>query len=244
MAIYSPKYGTISEPVCLSGYLPAAAATYRSIWPIAATTGVVQINATAQTSFVSAANAADTVAGTGARSVTVIGLNGSYQRVRETVNTNGQTASPLTNTYCAIEKAQVIASGSNHSAVGLVYVGNGGPTTGVPTNPMAVIAANESVSSGIHGGVAVGEKFCITGYDISIYQGTANDYIFTLTCLDIPTVTQWYPFHEHATPTTYNSRRFDIPIEIPEKTIFRLDVVSTSGTLACRARLFGFYTLA
>lgn len=81
---------------------------------------------------VSSSNAADTAAGTGARTVLVSGLNSSYVEISETVALNGLTAVPTVNQYLRISGLTVLTAGSGGEAAGNLYVGTGVLTAGVP----------------------------------------------------------------------------------------------------------------
>lgn len=85
-----------------TSYVPLTALA--TIWqPTAATT--VRIKA--------GGNANDTAAGTGARSVTVEGLDSSFARATETIATNGASASSSTSTsFIRIDKAYVETAGA------------------------------------------------------------------------------------------------------------------------------------
>lgn len=85
-------------------------------------------------------NAADAAAGTGARTVSITTLNGSYAEVTQTVTLNGITAVPLTSTHIATNSALVLTTGSGGTNAGLltIRVAGGGaarsylsPTDGV-----------------------------------------------------------------------------------------------------------------
>lgn len=56
--------------------------------------------------------AADTAAGTGARTVLIYGINGSYARTTETVTLNGAVNVPTVNSYLHIHLMQVTSSGT------------------------------------------------------------------------------------------------------------------------------------
>lgn len=81
---------------------------------------------------VSSANANDTAAGTGARIVKVTGLDAEWNIVSDTVSLNGQTAVALTNVVLHPFLIQVLTAGSGGTNAGILYVGSGTLTSGVP----------------------------------------------------------------------------------------------------------------
>lgn len=88
--------GTIFTPICLGGF-------YRSPQASGATT--LRIKA--------GGNANDDASGTGARSVTLVGLNERFEIVSETINTAGASASSVTTaTFTRLYRAYVETSGT------------------------------------------------------------------------------------------------------------------------------------
>lgn len=65
-------------------------------------------------------NVNDTSAGTGARTVLVYGIDGSYNRVTETVTMNGTSTVDTVNSYLHIHLMQVITVGSGNVNAGVI----------------------------------------------------------------------------------------------------------------------------
>ena len=74
--------------------------------------GVYPFLAAAATLAVSSASAADTAAGTGARTVLVSGLNSSYNTITETVTLNGTTPVNTVNQFLRVNLFTTVTSGS------------------------------------------------------------------------------------------------------------------------------------
>ena len=88
---------------------------------------------------VSSSDTNDTSAGTGARTVQIAGLDGDYNEVSETITLNGQTAVTTTNSFIRVNRALVLTAGSGEANAGIIYVGTGTVTLGVPANVYTTI---------------------------------------------------------------------------------------------------------
>ena len=93
----------------------------------------------ATTMTVSSSDANDTSAGTGARTVLISGLDGSYNEISETITMNGQTPVTTSNSYLRVNRALVLTAGSGEVNAGIIYVGTGTVTAGVPANKYTTI---------------------------------------------------------------------------------------------------------
>jgi len=88
----------------------------------------------AQNLTISSGNAADAAAGTGMRTVRVAGLDADWNVVYEDVTLNGQTGVALTKVKLHPYVMIGTSTGSGGTNAGIVYVGWGTITTGVPAN--------------------------------------------------------------------------------------------------------------
>jgi hypothetical protein len=125
---------------------------------------------------ISSGSTNDTAAGTGARTVYILGINGDGSEVAETVTLNGQTAVNTTYTYTEIQRMVVMTVGSGGVNAGQIYAGTGTVTTGVPANVYGHIAVGENQSLMGHFTVPAG----YTGYMMrgKISSGTpTNGYV-------------------------------------------------------------------
>jgi len=98
----------------------------------------------ASTMTVSSSDVNDTSAGTGARTVLISGLDASYNEASETIILNGQTAVTTVNTYIRMNRAIVLTAGSGGVNAGIIYVGTGTVTSGVPANIYTTINGDGS----------------------------------------------------------------------------------------------------
>lgn len=146
-----------------------------TVWPVP---GAILGHPAATTIMkISSSSANDTAAGTGARTVQVLGINGTGGYVQEIVTLNGQTAVNTVNEYDAIERMTVLTVGSGAANAGTIYAGTGTVTSGVPAVPYSAIGPGDNFS-------LVGHWTCPTGYKGYLVAGkltsgttNANQYI-------------------------------------------------------------------
>ena len=106
--------------------------------------GLYSYPPSASTMTVSSSDVNDTSAGTGARTVLISGLDASYNETSETITLNGQTAVTTVNTYIRMNRAIVLTAGSGGVNAGIIYVGTGTVTSGVPANIYTTINGDGS----------------------------------------------------------------------------------------------------
>ena len=113
---------------------------------------------------ISSSSADDTAAGTGARTVRILGINGTGGYAEEIVTLNGQTAVNTVNTYDSVETMTVLTAGSDGGNAGTIYAGTGTVTSGVPAVPYSAIGVGDNVS-------LVGHWTCPTGHTGYLVKG-------------------------------------------------------------------------
>jgi hypothetical protein len=123
------------------GFNPDIDNTLETVW---AQGGLYSYLAAASVLLVSSSSTADAAAGTGARTVTLTGLDANYNEISETVTLNGQTAVNTTNSYIRIYRMVVRSAGSGGQNAGVIYAGTGTVTAGVPANKYATIAVGDN----------------------------------------------------------------------------------------------------
>jgi len=131
--------------VTIAGYNSDVDQAWEMITPV----GNLTYPAAALQMTVSSADADDTSAGTGARTVLITGLDANYAVISETVTMNGQTAVTTTNSFLRINSMLVTTAGTSLANEGIIYIGSGVLTSGVPATIYNVIAAgfNNATSS-------------------------------------------------------------------------------------------------
>lgn len=145
------------EIVQVFGYNGDLDQTEESIWPA---DGTVPHPAAASVLKVSSSSASDTAAGTGARTVFISGVNGTFDVVSETVTLNGQTAVNTINSYRYVNQLYVASLGSGTANAGNINVGTGTVTAGVPAVLYDMIAIGFNQRTTAHYCVPAG----FTGY--------------------------------------------------------------------------------
>lgn len=123
------------DPLLKFGTRSATAAnTASTIWE--GPTALYAYMSTAQQLKVVSTSANDTSAGTGIRTLKVIGLDSNYDEIEESVTMNGTTQVTTTNSYLRVFRAYGETSGSLYTNAGTISVlDNAGTTTQAIINP-------------------------------------------------------------------------------------------------------------
>ena len=187
----------------------------------------------ATTMTVSSSDANDTSAGTGARTIQISGLDGSYNEVSETIIMNGQTAVTTSNTYLRVNRALVLTAGSGGANAGIIYVGTGTVTAGVPVNKYTTIngdGLNQSL-----------QAFWTVpaGYTAYIYQTNISTGNSSSTPAVLKTILVIRPFggvfntKEVITLTDGNHlQNYNFPIKVTEKSDIEFRAESSSPSVS------------
>lgn len=162
------------DVVHVFGHNPDIGTTEETIWPA---NGRVVHPASPTIMKISSSSANDTAAGTGARTVYILGINGTGGYVEETVTLNGQTAVNTVNSYDAIQRMTVMSVGSGGVNAGTIYAGTGTVTSGVPAVPYSAIGVGDNLSLVGHWTCPVGYTGYITFGTISCGDTNGNQYI-------------------------------------------------------------------
>ena len=94
-------------------------------------TGMPLHSAAAETVTIVSDDANDTSAGTGARTVTIIGLDGSWNQVTETLTMNGTTQVTSSNSYKRLNRAFVATAGTSEHNEGILTIAHSTTTANV-----------------------------------------------------------------------------------------------------------------
>lgn len=129
--------------------------------------GLYSYPASASVMKVSSSSANDASGGTGAITVKVSGLDGDWNRADETVTLTGQTAVETTTEFIRVFRMEVMTWGSGGTNAGVIYVGTGTVTGGIPANIYSTIAVGKDQTLQALYSVPAGYYGVITDYDIS-----------------------------------------------------------------------------
>ncbi|MCA9329390.1 hypothetical protein KDA11_02000 [Candidatus Saccharibacteria bacterium] len=125
--------------------------TPEDAWPAG---GTITVLTSAETMDIVSTSANDTLAGTGAKAVTVIGLDDNWMEITENVILNGTTPVTTTKAFLRINRMLVAQAGSLEYNDGAITA-----TASTAATIQANIIATESLSSDGHYTVPYGKKF-------------------------------------------------------------------------------------
>ena len=123
---------------------------------------------------ISSSSADDAAAGTGARTISIAGLDASYNEISETVILDGQTSVNTVNSYLRISRMFVVTAGSGATAAGTIYAGTGTVTSGVPATVYGMIALNANQTQMAFWTVPAGYTLYLTGLFYTSGNTNAN----------------------------------------------------------------------
>lgn len=138
--------------------------TEQTAWVVG---GLYVYPTTANTLTVVSSSASDTAAGTGARTVTIEGLDANYDVISETITMNGTTNVITTKTYLRLYRATVLTAGSNETNVGDITVTHNGIA-----NPLGRITANSGQTQISVYTIARGKTGYLTQLDLTSSKNT------------------------------------------------------------------------
>ena len=195
------------------GFNPDIDNTLETVW---AQGGLYSYLSAATVLKISSSSTDDTSAGTGARTVTISGLDANYDEISETITLNGQTAVNSTLSYLRINRMVVRSAGTGGQNAGVIYAGTGTVTTGVPANKYATIAIGDNQTLMALWTVPRGYTAYLTQTDVTLATTQNNKYC---TCSlvvrpygEVFQVKDRFVKAESTTTLTYS-----VPLKIAEK---------------------------
>lgn len=210
------------------GYNADVDASEETVWPDG---GIMPHPATALQMKVSSDSADDTSSGTGARTLLVEGLDANYTEISEVVTLNGQTAVTTTNSFLRINRMAVATAGSGLGNAGVIYIGTGVVTLGVPATIYNLMYAG-------YNSTTTGHYTVPAGYTAYMYQGlfSAGQAGGTAAVTGRLVTTGTNGLAYTAAVVTLNNGaadyRFELPLAIPEKTDIEARAVGSSANNA------------
>jgi hypothetical protein len=215
--------------VTVFGFNPDVDSAQVSVWPLPS---LITFPATALQMTVSSTSANDTSAGTGARTVTILGLDANYNEVTETVTLNGQTAVTMTVALLRVNYMLVASAGSSNGAEGDIYLGTGTVTAGVPATTYDIIKFDyNNTTTGSYTIPAGYTGYVTQGLFSTGQAGGSNQVQGRLLSRGVDNI------RRTAAITTINNGVadyvFEYPLAIPAKTTLEATAIGSSNNNAC-----------
>jgi hypothetical protein len=190
---------------------------------------------------ISSSSADDAAAGTGARTISIAGLDANYNEISETVILDGQTAVNTVNSYLRISRMFVVTAGSGATAAGTIYAGTGTVTSGVPATVYGMIALNANQTQMAFWTVPAGYTLYLTGLFYTSGNTNANAWTnFQLIQRPLGGV-----FRQQSSSRVPGNGDFVIdlhtPIAFPEKTDIEVRAVASTSPSNVSAEFEGIY---
>ena len=161
------------------GFYDSVTTSLTTIWSQG---GVYSYLSAASTLYISSSSTDDAAAGTGARTVTVSGLDNNFDEKVETVTLNGQSGVELNGgTWMRVNRIVVNTAGSGGANAGILYVGTEAtPSSGVPTNKYATVAAGDNQTLMMIYTIPRGYTGYVTQKDVSASSSAGKFAILSL----------------------------------------------------------------
>lgn len=198
--------------------------------------GILARPAAAGTLKISSSSADDTSSGTGARTIVLNGLDANYNEISETVTLNGQTAVNTTKQFFRVQNLYVATTGSGLTAAGIIYVGTGVVTAGVPATIYGQIAVGDNASLTAHYTIPAGYTGYFTYGNIASGQLTGSHQIIgrllMINGTGIRTTAAIIAFGAGVQNFAFNQ-----PLQIPEKNDIEASAVSSAGNTSVSATI-------
>jgi hypothetical protein len=217
------------QSIIVFGFNSDVDTAVETVWPQG---GILASPATALQLSVSSSNAADTAAGTGARTVYLEGLDANHNTISEVVTLNGQTAVTTTRSYLHINNCYVQTVGSGNTAAGTIYFGTGTVTAGVPATIYDIIAFDYNAR-------VTGSYTVPAGYTAYVSQGLfSSGQVSGSNAVTGRLMTRGdNNIRRTAAVVTVNNSAadytFEYPLAVPEMTTIEAQAVGDAANNAC-----------
>ena len=190
---------------------------------------------------ISSSSADDAAAGTGARTISIAGLDANYNEISETVILDGQTAVNTVNSYLRISRMFVVTAGSGATAAGTIYAGTGTVTSGVPATVYGMITLTANQTQMAFWTVPAG----YTLYLMGVYFTSANSTANASTNFQLIQRPLGGVFRIQSSARTAGNGDFVIDLHTPlaftEKTDIEIRAIASAGTSNVSAEFEGIY---
>jgi len=177
---------------------------------------------------ISSSSTDDTSAGTGARTITISGLDANYDEISESVTLNGQTAVNTTQSFLRVLRLIVDTAGSGGQNAGVIYAGTGTVTSGVPANKFGTIAVGDNQTLMCFWTVPRGYTAFLYQIDMSMNTEVANKF-GTVSLVARPEVGVFNVKDKFALSQDIIHQEFKHPIKFAEKTDLEVRAIASSS---------------
>lgn len=177
---------------------------------------------------ISSSSTDDASAGTGARTITISGLDANYDEISESVTLNGQTAVNTTQSFLRVFRMIVNTAGSGGQNAGVIYAGTGTVTSGVPANKYGTIAVGDNQTLMCFWTVPRGYTAYLYQVDISMNTEVANKY-GTVSIVARPEGGVFNIKDKFALSQDIIHQEFKHPIKFAEKTDLEVRAIASSS---------------
>lgn len=201
-------------PVTVWGFNPDVDQSLETVWGDG---GLVVFPAAAGTMNVSSSSVDDTSAGTGARTIVLQGLDANYNEISETVTLNGQTTVASTKEFLRVNYITVATTGSGKANAGIIYVGAGVNTAGVPATVYGAVYTGFNASTTACYTIPAGHTGYIVSGGISVGQASGSSEVTGYLVTRDPTADIARVVAASAFNNGLAEYNFVLPLKIPEK---------------------------
>jgi hypothetical protein len=181
------------------------------------------------TVYAHSADTDDSVSGTGARTVTIQGLDGNYESIEETVTVRSGVAT--TAQFLRVFRAFVVTSGSTGTNEGNIIISTGAAGTGTVLADIGTIGTGTTYGLGQTQlalyTIPAGKTGYLTAWNIGV--GSYNDAV-TVTLLSREFNSAFRTRDIMDVPGGSHVRNYSVPIKLPEKTDVEIIGIATTGT--------------
>jgi hypothetical protein len=210
------------------GFNPLVVDSLETVW---AQGGLYTYLSSASTLYISSSSTDDDVAGTGARTATVSGLDANYNEVSVTVDLDGQTGVQLgdASNWIRVNRIIVDTAGSGGQNAGVIYVGDeASPSSGVPSNKYATVAIGDNQTLMALWTVPRGYTAYLHETHITVATEANNKYAI-VTVLAKPEGGVFNIKDKFTTVLDTVTQKYNFPLKFSEKTDIEVRAIGSSS---------------
>ena len=192
--------------------------------------GIYTYLTVASTIYVYGADAQDGAAGTGARTVTVQGLDANYNEIEETLTVDGAVS---TQSFLRVYRAFVASAGSLQTNKGDVLISTGASGTGTVLAKIATVGTGTVYGQGQTNlalyTIPAGKTGYVKTWNIGV--GAYNDSVTAnLYTREVDTGLIFRTRDVMDVPGGLHQRIYEVPFRLPEKTDIEVRAIASTGT--------------